>query len=165
MMMRRPAVQQHLPWRRHGHTTTVTIGGERFYLTANAGGDGTLGELFIQWGKQGQGCSGLVDAFAISWSLALRHGVPLTDLIRGSLDLHFLPSGRTDDPQIPHARSIADYTARRLAVDWLPATRRADLGIRTIQEKMDQAGDWMTRIDAQLSTPSTAPSEMDAWID
>jgi hypothetical protein len=120
-MMRQPAVQQHLPWRRHGHTTAVTIGGERFYLTANARADGTLGELLMRWGKQGQSCSGLVDAFAISWSLALRHDVPLTDLISGSLNLHFLPSGRTDDPQIPHARSIADYTARRLAIDWLPA--------------------------------------------
>ena len=41
--------QRHMPRRRSGHTTSVTIGGERFYLTANGHDDGSLGEVFIQW--------------------------------------------------------------------------------------------------------------------
>ena len=73
----------------------------------------------------------LLDIYAIGWSVALQHGVPLTELIRCNLDLYFVPNGRTDDPDIPRARSIADYTARRLAIDWLPAEERAQLGSAT----------------------------------
>jgi len=129
----------------------VTIGGERLYITANAQENGSLGELFIQWGKQGRSCSGLMDTYAIAWSIALQHGVPLADLIRPSLDLYFLPNDHTDDPQIPRVRSIADYVARRLAIDWLPAAQRKALGILTMEEKMDRASDWMARIDAQFA--------------
>jgi hypothetical protein len=161
--MRNPAVQQHMPRRRSGHTTAVAIGGERFYITANARDDGSLGEVFVQWGKQGRSCSGLMDAYAIAWSLGLQHGVPLADLVRHSLDLYFMPSGHTDDPQIPRARSIADYMARRLAIDWLPVTERAELGIFTIEERTDQATDWMARVDAQLSARRPAYKELNAF--
>jgi len=136
-----------MPRRRAGHTTAVTLGGERFYITANAREDSTLGEVFIQWGKQGSSSAGLLDIYAIGWSVALQHGVPLTDLIRCNLDLYFVPNGGTDDPDIPRARSIADYTARRLAIDWLPAAERAKLGIRTIQERVDAASEWITQTE------------------
>src|SRR5215470_598797 len=142
-----------MPRRREGHTTMVTLGGERFYITANALRDGSLGEVFIQWGKRGSSCAGLVDVLAIAWSVALQHGVPLGGLVRHSLDLYFVPAGRTDDPQIPRARSIADYLARRLAIDWLPLHERAELGIFTVEERMDRARDWMARTDAELSGP------------
>ncbi len=89
--MRAVAVQRHMPRRRAGHTTAVTLGGERFYITANAREDSTLGEVFIQWGKQGSSSAGLLDIYAIGWSVALQHGVPLTDLIRCNLDLYFVP--------------------------------------------------------------------------
>lgn len=157
--MREVAVHQHMPRRREGHTTAVTLGGERFYITANARTDGTLGEVFIQWGKQGTSCAGLVDVLAIAWSVALQHGIPLADLVRHSLDLYFVPTGRTDDPQIPRARSIADYLARRLVVDWLPFHQRAELGILTMNEKMDQAHDWLARTDAELSARPAAEDE------
>ena len=59
-------VQRHMPRRRSGHTTAVTIGGERFYLSANGREDGSLGEVFIQWGKQGSAPAALVDVYAIA---------------------------------------------------------------------------------------------------
>jgi hypothetical protein len=90
------AVPRHMPRRRAGHTTTVTLGGERFYVTANARDDSTLGEVFIQWGKQGTSSAGLVDIYAIAWSVALQHGVPLVELIRCNLDLYFVPNGCTN---------------------------------------------------------------------
>jgi hypothetical protein len=154
--MRDVAVQRHMPRRRNGHTTAVSIDGERFYITANAREDSTLGEVFIQWGKLGSTHAGLVDIYAIAWSVALQHGVPLAELIRCNLDLYFVPNGRTDDPDIPRARSIADYTARRLAIDWLPAEERAKLGIQTIQEKVDAASEWMAQTDAALSATKPA---------
>ncbi len=151
--MREVAVQRHIPRRRNGHTTAVTLGGERFYITANARPNGSLGEVFIQWGKHGTGCAGLMDIYAMAWSVALQHGVLLAELVRHNLDLYFTPSGRTDDPQVPRARSIADYTAHRLAINWLPSEERAQLGIFTMDERVDQARDWMTRTDQTLSAP------------
>ena len=65
----------HLPRRRSGHTTTVTIGAEPFCLTANQRDDGSLGEVFIHWGKHGTSAAGLVSSYATALSLGLRpHG-------------------------------------------------------------------------------------------
>lgn len=126
-----PGVQKQLPRRRAGHTTTVTIGPECFCLIANQRGDGSLGEVFIHWGKHGTSSAGLVSAYAIALSAGLRHRVPLAELIRPGLDQDFTPNGRTDDPEIPRVRSVVDYVARRLAIDWLPYADRAGLGVFT----------------------------------
>jgi len=128
-----------LPRRRSGHTTSVRIGSEQFHLTANRRGDGTLGEVFIHWGKPGTSAAGLLSSYAIAMSLGLRHRVPLTDLIRPGLDQCFAPSGHTDDPEIPRVRSVIDYVARRLAIDWLPYPERAALGVLTVRETHELA--------------------------
>ena len=143
--------QRHMPRRRNGHTTAVTLGGERFYLTANQREDGTLGEVFIQWGKQGTTGAGLMDIYAIAVSVGLQHQVPLPDLIRSGLDLYFVPNGHTDDPEIPRVRSVIDYIARRLAIDWLPYSQRADLGVFTLTERVQQASKWITAQESALT--------------
>jgi hypothetical protein len=135
--------QRQLPRRRNGHTTAVTINGEQLYLTANAAADGTLGEVFIRWGKQGSSGAGLLDMYATALSAGLQHRVPLADLIRPGLDLSFAPSGHTDDPEIPRVRSVVDYLARRLAIDWLPDPDRAALGVYTLTERVENAGTWL----------------------
>ncbi len=136
----RVPVQQHMPQRRTGHTTAVTIGGERFYLTANGREDGSLGEVFIRWGKLGSSQAGLMDTYAVAVSVGLQHGVPLVQLLRPGLGVYFVPNGHTDDLEIPRARSVVDYLARRLAVDWLPYPERARLGVFTVSERVKQAG-------------------------
>lgn len=129
-------VQCSMPRRRSGHTTAVIIGAERFYLTANQRDDGSLGEVFIHWGKHGTSGAGLVSTYAIALSVGLRHRVPLADLIQPGLDQYFLPNGRTDDPEIPRVWSAVDYVARRLAIDWLPYPERAALGVYTLTERV-----------------------------
>ena len=124
-----------LPRRRSGSTTAVTIGAERFYLTANQRDDGSLGEVFIHWGKYGSSSAGLVSTYAIALSIGLRHRVPLAELIRPGLGQVFMPNGRTDDPDIPRVWSAVDYIARRLAIDWLPDPERAALGVYTLTER------------------------------
>src|SRR5271169_665908 len=124
-----------LPRRRSEHTTTVTIGAERFYLTANQRDDGSLGEVFLHWGKHGTSSAGLVSTYAIALSVGLRHRVPLAELIRPGLGQVFMPNGRTDDPDIPRVWSAVDYIARRLAIDWLPYPERAALGVYTLTER------------------------------
>jgi ribonucleoside-diphosphate reductase alpha chain len=151
-------VQRQLPRRRRGFTTAVTIGGEAFVLIANENADGTLGEVFIRHGKHGTGGAGLMDMFATVLSVGLAHRVPLAELLRPGLGLHFTPSGHTDDPEIPRARSVVDYLARRLAIDWLPYPERAALGVWTLTERVRDAGTWMT---AQDPAPAVHPEYAD----
>lgn len=150
-----------MPRRRGGHTTTVTIGGERFSLTATERADGTLGEVLIGWGKHGTGTAGLMDAYAAAISAGLQHGVPLADLLRPGLGLRFAPDGSTDDPEIPRASSAVDYLSRRLAIDWLPHADRAALGVLTIGERVARAA---SRIGADdpAGRPAAARGETPA---
>jgi ribonucleoside-diphosphate reductase alpha chain len=60
--------------------------------------------------------------------------VPLAGLLQPALGLCFVPAGRTDDADIPSARWVADYLARRLALGWLPYAERAALGVFTAPE-------------------------------
>jgi hypothetical protein len=133
-------VQRYMPRRRSGHTTAVTIGAERFYLTANQRDDGSLGEVFIHWGKHGTSGAGLVSTYAIALSVGLHHRVPLGELIHPGLGQYFMPNGRTDDPEIPRVCSAVDYIARRLAIDWLPYSDRAALGVYTLAERVRRSG-------------------------
>jgi len=145
-----------MPRRRSGHTVAVTIGTERFCLTANQRDeDGGLGEVFIHWGKHGSSTAGLVSAYAAGLSLGLQHRVPLADLIRPGLGQYFVPNGHTDDPEIPRVRSAVDYIARRLAIDWLPYPERAGLGVYTLTERVQRASTWITECEpaARRSAP------------
>jgi hypothetical protein len=151
-------VRRHMPRRRIGHTVTVTIGAERFCLTANQRDDGSLGEVFIGWGKHGSSAAGLVNAYALGLSLGLQHHVPLADLIRPGLGQFFVPNGHTDDPEIPRVRSAVDYIARRLAIDWLPYPDRAGLGVYTLTERVQRASTWISACEpaARRSAPRAA---------
>jgi len=144
------AVRRPVPRRRSGHTTTVTIGGERFCLTANQRDDGSLGEVFLHWGKHGTSAAGLVSGYATALSVGLQHQVPLADLIRPGLDQFFLPNGHTDDPELPRVRSAVDYIARRLAIDWLPDRERAALGVYTLTERVQRASTWLAASEPSL---------------
>lgn len=143
-----------LPQRRGGHTTSVTIGGERFHLIASAGSDGGLGEVLIHCGRYGSADGGLMHTYSTALTVALQHGVPLADLVRTGLGLRFVPSGHTDDPDVPRVRSVSDYIARRLAIDWLPFGERAALGIYTLAERVRAASRWMN--SRESDSPDTA---------
>jgi ribonucleoside-diphosphate reductase alpha chain len=48
----------------------------------------------------------------------------------------FEPAGMTDDPEIRFATSLVDYIFRRLAVEYLPYGKRAELGVLTVHERI-----------------------------
>ncbi len=150
-------VRWQLPRVRGGRTTTVAIGAERFCLTANQRHDGSLGEVFIHWGKHGTSAAGLVTSYAVALSLGLQHRVPLADLIRPGLDQFFAPNGHTDDPEIPRVRSAVDYIARRLAIDWLPYPERAGLGVYTLTERVQRASSWIEASERSLCSSTSFP--------
>jgi ribonucleoside-diphosphate reductase alpha chain len=74
--------------------------------------DGTPGEIFIKMAKEGSTLSGIMDAFALSVSIALQYGVPLRALIDKFVNSRFEPSGYTGNPEIRYAKSIVDYIGR-----------------------------------------------------
>jgi ribonucleoside-diphosphate reductase alpha chain len=50
--------------------------------------------------------------------------------------MRFEPAGMTDDPDIRFASSILDYLFRRLALEYLTYEDRAELGIFSINERL-----------------------------
>jgi ribonucleoside-diphosphate reductase alpha chain len=149
----RVPVRRQLPRQRGGQATAVTIGGERLVVLTGQRADGTLGEVLLRWGKQGSAQAGLADSYATAISFGLEHGVPLADLLRPGLGLGFEPGGRTDDPEIPWARSVADYLCRRLAIDWLPFADRTALGVRTLGERVQFAAGQIGADEPALAHP------------
>jgi ribonucleoside-diphosphate reductase alpha chain len=77
-----------------------------------------------------------MDAFSISVSLGLQHGVPLRTFVEKYSNMRFEPAGMTDDSELRIATSVLDYIFRRLAVDYLSIEERQELGIRTTDERM-----------------------------
>ena len=57
-----------------------------------------------------------MDAFATAISLALQYGVPLEALVDKFTHTRFEPTGFTNNPEIPIAKSIIDYIFRWLAL-------------------------------------------------
>jgi ribonucleoside-diphosphate reductase alpha chain len=106
------------------------------YVTVGEYDDGRPGEVFMKVSKQGSTLAGIMDAFSISVSLGLQHGVPLATYVRKYTSMRFEPAGITDDPDLRIATSLVDYIFRRLAVDYLPLGEREDLGVLSTSERM-----------------------------
>jgi ribonucleoside-diphosphate reductase alpha chain len=123
-----------LPRARTGTTTSFQVAGTELFVTANGQPDGTLGEVFAKFGKEGSTTAGLMDLLSIAISLGLQHGVPPETFVRKFKGMRFEPMGRTDDPEIPDVASIGDYLARRIALDWLPFETRRALGVLAADE-------------------------------
>lgn len=81
--------------------------------------DGAPGELFIKVDKQGSLLSGLLDGLAISASMALQYGVPLTSICSKWRNMAFEPGGRTEHETIRRCTSVLDYIARWLELKFV----------------------------------------------
>ncbi len=128
-------MRERLPRRRRSATFAFRVADCEGYVTVGEYDDGRPGEVFMKVSKQGSTLAGIMDAFSISVSLGLQHGVPLSTFVRKYTNMRFEPAGMTDDPDIRIAASLVDYIFRRLAVDYLPLDERLDLGIQTVQER------------------------------
>jgi ribonucleoside-diphosphate reductase alpha chain len=103
-----------LPNERDSITHKFSVGGHEGYLTVGKYVDGTPGEIFIKMAKEGSTLSGIMDAFALSVSIALQYGVPLRALVDKFVNSRFEPSGYTGNPEIRYAKSVVDYIGRWL---------------------------------------------------
>ncbi|MDA8115939.1 MAG: vitamin B12-dependent ribonucleotide reductase [Actinomycetota bacterium] len=128
-------IRERLPRRRRSSTFAFRVADCEGYVTVGEYEDGRPGEVFMKVSKQGSTLAGIMDAFSISVSLGLQHGVPLATYVRKYTNMRFEPAGMTDDPDLRIASSLVDYIFRRLAIDYLPADERGDLGIFSTQER------------------------------
>lgn len=136
-------VRKRLPKKRPSQTVSFTVGGAEGYLHAGSYPDNGLGEIFVKLGKQGSTLAGVMDAFSMSISVGLQYGIPLEFYVSKFQNLRFEPAGMTDDPDVRIATSVLDYLFRRLALDYLPYDKRAQLGIFTADERSAQvAGEY-----------------------
>ncbi|MGH3621651.1 MAG: hypothetical protein ACRDQ5_07655 [Sciscionella sp.] len=110
-------------------------------MTTNQFADGRPGEVFAKWGKEGSTAGGMMDAFSIMLSLALQYGVPAEVIVSKLKDMRFEPFGMTDDADIPQTSSVMNWVARRIALDYLPADKRAELDIFSVDEQARQLTD------------------------
>ncbi|MGA9885550.1 MAG: vitamin B12-dependent ribonucleotide reductase [Candidatus Acidiferrales bacterium] len=110
----RHAKRRKLPNERTSITHKFSVGGHEGYLTVGKYEDGAPGEIFIKMAKEGSTLSGIMDAFALSVSIALQYGVPLRALVDKFCNSRFEPSGYTGNPEIRYAKSVVDYIGRWL---------------------------------------------------
>ncbi len=134
-----------LPKKRSGFTQEARVGGHKIFLRTGEYEDGTLGEFFIVMHKEGAAFRSLMNCFAMSVSIGLQHGVPLSTYVEQFTFTRFEPQGQVEGhPNIKLATSIVDYLFRVLGVEYL---HRYDLA------HVKPAGDDKT-IDGQDGTPS-----------
>src|SRR5437763_5202487 len=131
-------VRKRLPKKRPSETVSFSVAGAEGYLTASSYPDAGLGEVLLTMCKQGSTHAGVMDAFSIAVSIGLQYGVPLETYVSKFTNMRFEPAGMTDDSDIRMATSVMDYIFRRLALDFLPYDRRAELGIFTAAERAAQ---------------------------
>jgi ribonucleoside-diphosphate reductase alpha chain len=129
------AVRERLPRKRNSETFSFRVADCEGYVTVGQYEDGRPGEVFVKVSKQGSTLAGIMDAFSISISLGLQHGVPLATFVRKFANMKFEPAGITDDPELRIATSLIDYIFRRMALDFLSVEERSDLGILSTQER------------------------------
>nr|MDQ3578380.1 vitamin B12-dependent ribonucleotide reductase [Actinomycetota bacterium] len=144
-------VRKRLPKKRPSQTVSFTVGGAEGYLHAGSYPDDGLGEIFVKLGKQGSTLAGVMDAFSMSISVGLQYGIPLEFYVSKFQNLRFEPAGMTDDPDVRIATSVLDYLFRRLALDYLPYEKRAQLGVFTADERTAQVtADYSGQSDVDL---------------
>jgi ribonucleoside-diphosphate reductase alpha chain len=110
-----PTAHRHrLPTERAALTHKFALAGHEGYLTIGMYPNGQPGELFVRMAKEGSTISGLMDQFAMMFSVALQHGVPLQVLTSKMVHTRFEPSGWTGDEKMGYAKSPMDYIGRFL---------------------------------------------------
>ena len=161
-------VRQKLPRSRRGRTFEFRVADCKGFATIGEYENGQPGEIFLTVSKQGSTLSGIMDAFAKSISYGLQYGVPLRAFVEAFTNMRFEPAGMTDDPDIRFASSIMDYLFRRLALEYLTYDERAEMGIFSIDERLQPTLPGVeesvveTRTGSEIAAdPKTIPSAGD----
>jgi len=85
------------------------------YVTVGIYDDGKPGEVFLTVGKAGDIWKAY-DVSMVAISIALQHGVPVDVFAEKFTGMRYEPRGVTMSPDIPIAKSVADYLGRWLGM-------------------------------------------------
>jgi len=153
--------RRRLPDERRAITHKFSIGGHEGYITVGMYEDGSPGEIFIVMAKEGSVVSGLMDSFATAISLALQYGVPLEVLCKKFTHTRFEPSGFTNNPNIPIAKSVTDYIFRWLAMKFLSKEEQR----KYISEEFIQENNLINQRENENAAPPPIDSGVKPPID
>ena len=172
-------VRRKLPDERQSMTHKFSIAGHEGYITVGLYPDGQPGELFITMAKEGSTLSGVMDSFACALSIALQYGVPLKIYVDKLSHVRFEPSGWTNNPEIPVAKSIVDYIFRWLGAKFIsPEYKTVDIGVTngegtveavepsaTVKAAAEIAGTDAAAMHLRAPAPVQAPADAPACPD
>ncbi|MGE3819166.1 MAG: vitamin B12-dependent ribonucleotide reductase [Isosphaeraceae bacterium] len=127
--------RERLPHTRRSLTHKFDIQGHEGYVNVGFYPDGRPGELFITMAKEGSTIGGLMDVLGTAISIGLQYGVPLEVFVNKFAHSRFEPAGFTRNPDIPIAKSVADYIFRWLGMEFIPGYREANAPQRHIDEE------------------------------
>jgi ribonucleoside-diphosphate reductase alpha chain len=168
-------IRVRLPRKRSGFTQEARVGGHKIFLRTGEYIDGTLGEIFIDMHKEGAAFRSLMNCFAMSVSVGLQYGVPLSTYVDQFTFTRFEPQGMVEGhDNIKFATSIVDYIFRALGVEYCnrydlahvppePATIQDPSESRAQEEKAVVAP--QPRVAATLAPPEDASSALDAHLE
>jgi len=161
-------IRRPLPDERQSITHKFSVAGHDGYITVGKYEDGTPGEIFLVMAKEGSTVSGLMDSFATSISLALQYGVPLKVLVDKFSHARFEPSGFTNNPRIPLAKSISDYIFRWLGDKFFSDEERLAIGVHAPELEQLKSStsqlDNATREQPQLPLPGVNVAERKIFV-
>lgn len=115
--------RRRLPDTRQSVTHKFSIGGSKGYFTVGQFEDGAPGEVFIQMAKAGSTINGLMDTIGVLLSLCFQYGVPVEELVKKFAHVRFEPEGMTRNKDVPFAKSVMDYLARWMGMEYIPGYR------------------------------------------
>jgi len=133
--------RKRLSEERHALTHKFAINGLDGYITVGLYDEGSPGEIFIKIAKEGETISGLLDAWAVTTSIALQYGTPLESLLVKWEGTRFDPSGFTESKAIRKCTSIIDYLAQWLRMKFID---------NTTGETKRESGDLCSRCGAMV---------------
>ena len=125
--------RRKLPNRRRTTRQRFQVGDHTIYLGIGHFADGTVGEIFVKMDKEGDVVGALLDAFAISVSYGLQHGVPLERFVDAYTFNRFAPFGPVQGhPRIKFCTSLLDLIARYLGVEYLDRDELAQVAAEDV---------------------------------
>jgi ribonucleoside-diphosphate reductase alpha chain len=150
-----------MPATRRSITHKFEIAGHEGYMTVGLYEDGRPGELFITMAKEGSTVGGIMNAFGTAISLCLQYGVPLHALVSKFSHSRFEPSGYTNNPDIPIAKSLVDYIFRWLDITFAngatpeatPPSKQTDATRKEPEGEMSGAAKQLSQIQNQEDAP------------
>ncbi|MCZ7681229.1 MAG: vitamin B12-dependent ribonucleotide reductase [Sandaracinaceae bacterium] len=154
-------VRHRLPKKRSGFTQEARVAGHKIFLRTGEYEDGSLGEIFVDMHKEGAAFRSLMNCFAISVSMGLQHGVPLSSYVDQFTFTRFEPGGIVEGhPNIKFATSIIDYVFRVLGVEYLNRYDFAQVPPEEVQLELQNPTDVDTVHKVAGVTPSLPPPDL-----